>query len=152
MRKSSSLGLAITGTTIALAVAGCGDPITANHDWTTLDAVVTVTQHVGSSTTTGSVLVGRIVDAKGRPLVNTLVQETCVKVSHPSSPGAAYKCLALINTSERIYVAGGMASGLFSTLPDLSGSKAPGSLSFAQVPSNQPSNKPVHVKVSAIKG
>jgi hypothetical protein len=144
--------LTTTGVTVIAAAAACGNPITANHDWKSLNALVTVTEHVGPNTVTGYVLAGRLTDAQGRLLLTTRVQETCAHVSGPASTSAAYKCIAIVNTGPKVYVAGGMAAGPFGTLTSLAGGNAPGTISFTKLSGGQPASVPLLVKISAVKG
>ncbi|HEX4016075.1 MAG TPA: hypothetical protein VHX15_05000 [Frankiaceae bacterium] len=151
LRRRSVL-LGISAITVAAAVAGCGDPITANHSWKSLDALVTVTEKVGQANVMGTAVVGRLTDAQGNPVLSTVFQETCVRETTSGSPAMAYRCLAIINTGPKIYVAGGMADGPFGKLTSLAGGSAPGSITITKLSGTQPANKPVLIQITATKG
>ncbi len=145
--------MAVSGITVAAAVAGCGDPITANHSWKSLDALVTVTEKVGQTNVDGTVLVGRLTDAQGNPVLSTVFQETCVhEAVQPSTPAPSYKCLAIINTGPKIYVAEGVADGPYGKLTSLAGGSAPGSIIITKLSGTQPASKPLLIQISAAKG
>jgi hypothetical protein len=145
--------VAVSGITVAAAVAGCGDPITANHSWKSLDALVTVTEKVGQTNVNGTVVIGKLTDAQGNPVLSTIFQETCVRETiKPSTPAASYKCLAIINTGPKIYVAEGVTDGPFGKLTSLSGGSAPGSITITKLSGAQPASKPLLIQIAATKG
>jgi hypothetical protein len=108
---------------------------------------------VGQTNVDGTVLVGRLTDAKGNPVLSTVFQETCVRQAvQPSTPAPSYKCLAIINTGPKIYVAEGMADGPYGKLTSLSGGSAPGSLTITKLSGTQPASKPLLIQIAAAKG
>ena len=144
--------IAVTSVSVMVAASACGNVITADHSWKSLVAEVTLTAQAGGASATGVVLYGRLVDAHGRPLLSTVVQETCAKVTTPKMPSAAYRCLLLVNTGPHIYVAGGRADGPFGKLPSLAGRSTPGSISVTSLTKMPSVGKPLSVELSAVKG
>jgi hypothetical protein len=122
--------LAAGGIALAGALAGCGDTITANHDWQSVSALVTVSANVGS-TTVGqeSVLTGVLVDGQQKPLFNTRFQNKCVR----EGTSGPYRCLALLNAGHNVYVAGGLAEGPFGTLKSLSAPGSPDTMVISKI-------------------
>lgn len=81
--SKAAFPLRLTGGLAAMAVvalAGCGDPITANHDWYALASMSISVDNVapGVSTIT-RILDGRLLDgAHGAEVPGTLIHEICV--------------------------------------------------------------------------
>ena len=149
LRHRKAALLAASGFTLAATVTACGNPITANHDWRSLSAQVTVTEHVTGHTVVGVVLAGPLVDAQGRPVPKTAFEETCAKVSISVS----YRCLALIYTGPKAYFAAGMAPGPFGTLKSLATPVTPGTISITKLSTTQVDGKTaLLVKIAAVKG
>ncbi len=147
LRQRKAGLIAASGLTLAATLSACGNPITADHDWRSLSALVTVTEQVDGHTVTGVALAGPLVDSQGRPVAKTAFEETCAKVS-----GSTFRCLALIYTGPKAYFAGGMATGPFETLKSLATPVTPGTITITKLSGNQPASKPVLVKISAVKG
>lgn len=151
-RRKTAL-LATTGVAAISAIAGCGNPITANHDWRSLSALVTVTEHAGAQNLKAVVLAGPLVDASGKPVAKTAFTETCAVVTTTGATQTpAYKCLAIIYTGPKAYFAGGMASGPYETLKSLAVPATASSIKISRISGTQPASKPVLIKISAIKG
>jgi hypothetical protein len=150
MLRQGKAGLvAASGLTLAATLTACGNPITANHDWRSLTALVTVTEQVDGHTVTGVALAGPLVDSQGRPVAKTAFEETCAKVS---GSGTTFRCLTLIYTGPKAYFAGGMAAGPFGTLKSLATPATTGTISITKLSGSQAASKPVLIKISAVKG
>jgi hypothetical protein len=106
-------------------LSACGDPITANHDWQSVSALITVSATVGATTEAkGTLLAGVLVNAQKAPIIGTQFVEKCAKLFkiRPVPAGTTatdYSCLTSLNTGLKFYVAGGLASGPFSTFKSL---------------------------------
>ena len=144
---------AATGVAAVSALAGCGNPITASHDWRSLSALVTVTEQAGAHSVSAVVLAGPLIDASGKPVAKTAFEETCAVVKTTGSTTTpAYKCLALIYTGPKAYFAGGTAAGPYETLKSLAVPATSSSIKITRISGTQPAGKPVLIKISAIKG
>jgi hypothetical protein len=147
--KRRTAFLTTSGVALVAAVSACGSPITANHDWRTLDAQVTITEHVGPSTVSGVALGGRLVDAKGKIVPNTVFTEECAHVT--GAQATSWRCLAFINTGVKIYLAGGVTSGPFGKLTNVYGGVAAGSFTITKLSGGQTATQPLLVRISATK-
>ena len=163
MLRGTKIAAMVAGGAVAAGLAACGDPITANHDWKSVSALVTVSERVGGTTVAkGTVLAGVLLNAKGQEVLGTRFKEECVKVTGTGT-ATNYRCLALLNAGQKVYVAGGMATGPFNTLKSVDRAGSPDSMiitKIKQLPvkpvtggSTLPTKVPVYlVKISARKG
>jgi hypothetical protein len=141
-RRQTTL-LAIGAIAAAASLAACGSPITHYTTWNSLARL--------TSTTPGGVsnlkLAGPLLDAQGKPIPNSAFTETCTQIGPIGAPAPAYRCLAVVNTGARQYVAGGDVAGPYGKLPSLATPATLGKITITNV--TTPGGKAQQISISA---
>jgi hypothetical protein len=122
--------LIASGLFLGIAVAACGDPITASHDWRAVGSQgIVVTFAAGHATGTADVIDGQLANDALAGVAGSSFQERCVRIA-PAGP-RAFNCITVLRTGSKVYIAAGMAANLFGSLRILTGSS--GSLTITKV-------------------
>jgi len=120
MRYGKQLSAAATGLAIGATLIGCGDNVTGPHTWR---SIVTETVHRVQQNSNSQILYatleGPLIDSNNKSVPGTLFRESCNRLYVNGVLKQDWNCLALVNTGQRLYVAGGHASGLVGELPVL---------------------------------
>ena len=104
-RRRTKLAVVVLSSLAAgSALTACGDAVTANHDWQSSSRRTSTTTVVNGVSQTVIVFDGILTTGpKGKGVAGTVFREECVG---PGNTGP-YKCLMLLNTGSKVYVAAG---------------------------------------------
>jgi hypothetical protein len=132
LRRRKSVLLAAGGLATAGVVAACGNPVTANRDFNTVTIYVTVSQQVNGQTgVQEQVGQGVLLDAAGQQVQGTFFDESCAR---GPKTGTQWDCLTYFAPGgAKLYVAGGLVSGPFTTQRLLDRANSPSSMTITKV-------------------
>jgi hypothetical protein len=149
------LSAAAAGLAIGATLIGCGDNVTGGHTWR---SIVTETVHRVQQNSNSQILydtlTGPLVDSNNRPVPGTLFRESCNRLYVGGVLKQDWNCLALVNTGQRVYVAGGHADGPIGELPTLADPRLGGALFIGLVGTTTlpPAPGPFTVQIVAVPG
>jgi hypothetical protein len=133
LRRRKSVLLATGGLALAGVVSACGNPVTANRDFQTVNIVVTVQEQVnGQTVAVQSINEGVALDAKGNQIRGTFFNETCGRAA--KSGTQQWRCLTYFAPGgSKLYVAGGLTSDPFGTQHMLDKANSAGTMTITKV-------------------
>jgi hypothetical protein len=142
MRRSANalaISIVVAG---SVCLTACGDPIQADRSFITSSIELRVVEPVGGSVQPTGVLVsGALVGAQRRPALNTLFREQC-SPERTDSGRTLYRCLALLNTGPKVYVAAGVVDSPYSTLTSLDKDGTTATMTITRGPRVPPTGGP----------
>ena len=112
-RPKRMAAVILSGVSVAGVLAACGDPVTANHDWTSTSRLFTESRVVKGVSETLTLVDGSLT---GGAAAGTVVREECVRVNDGRQE--PYKCLLCINAGSKVYVAAGETPSPVDSQPD----------------------------------
>lgn len=144
------LSLAAVGIVTALATTACGDNVTGPVTWHS--TVTEVLRHAPAGPNTEvlyDTLEGPLTDAAGHPIAGTLFRESCNRKYVGNTVVQDWNCTALVNTVQRVYMAGGHANGNTGELPALDDPRLGGAffISVVGTPPATPATAPFKLQI-----
>lgn len=149
------LSVVATGVVMASTAVACGNNVTGPHTWR---SVVTETVHRVATSSNSQVLYdtlsGVLIDSKNHRVPGTVFRESCNRLYVGGVLKQDWNCLALLNTGQRVYVAGGHADGPIGELATLADPRLGGKLRIRVVgtPPPSPAPAPFIIQIVAVPG
>jgi hypothetical protein len=133
LRRRRSVIMASGGLAVAGVLAACGNPVTANRDFSAVTIYVTVQQQVnGQTARVEAVNEGVALDSKGNQIKGTFFEESCAQVAKTGTK--QWRCLTYFAPGgSKLYVAGGLTNDPFGAQQMLDRANSTGTMTVTKV-------------------